>query len=42
MNALTDGKDEVEKELASVTESLETEKQVCCVRNLSVSSLTVK
>jgi len=41
MNALTEGKDEVEKKLASVTKSLETEKQVCRVRNLSVGSLTL-
>lgn len=41
MNALTEEKDEVEKKLASVTESLETEKQVCCFRNLSVVSLTL-
>ena len=33
MNAFSEGKDEVEKKLASVTESLETEKQVCCSRN---------
>ena len=43
MNALTEGKDEVEKKLASVTESLETEKQVCCfIRNFSVGSLTLR
>ena len=35
MNLLTEGKDEVEKKLESVTESLETEKQVCVVGNLS-------
>ena len=42
MNALTEGKDEVEKKLGFVTESLSTEKQVCCVRNLSVRSLTLR
>ena len=29
MNVFSEGKDEVERKLASVTESLETEKQVC-------------
>ena len=43
MNALTEEKDEVKKELGLMTESLETEKQVCCVsRNLSVGSLTLR
>ena len=42
MNALTEGKDEVENKLESVTESLETEKQVCCIRNLSGDSLTLR
>ena len=41
INALTEEKDAVEKKLGLVTESLKTEKQVCCwVRNLSVGSLT--
>ena len=35
MNSLTEGKDEVQKKLGLVTESSETEKQVCCVGNLS-------
>ena len=35
MNSLTEERDEVEKKLEAVTESLETEKQVCVVGNLS-------
>ena len=42
MNALTEGKNEVEKKLRLMMESLEAEKQVCCVRNLSVGSLTLR
>ena len=42
MNSLTEGKDEVEKKLGLMMESLETEKQVCCVRKLSVGSLTLR
>ena len=38
MNALTKGKAEIENKLASVTESLEAEKQVCYILNLNDSS----
>ena len=41
MNALTEGKDEVEKKLGLMMESLETEKQVCCVGSAKSTEMGV-